>query len=660
MESKDKEVGVDVDLTAFGFTKDDRTIYLNTEERERYEQLQLAIENCDIEESRKQCYKEYSKKYKVENNKKFKVGGKVKVGDDVLRPMRMPSDREATVLEHLKTRFLVMLNEDAVTLKDDLQVAVHCFSNSYPREVFYYNNIEYLAHDVAYGRSDFNFTNYDVYIKGLISAHKKGLKDENIVCRTDIVLDFDNSMKGLNQIWSASEIDEIFKRLKVKYTMITSSGHGLHVYVTLKRAAYTDADLLKVKEVTKKLADIVKADGNACSISNNIRLSGTFNNKYVNEGKAAGYVSIVKNHARSADGTVAYESNGVYGYDLDALYNNFVVEDKTSFISKSERAGVLRDNGVINLGISKCESKWMSEGAKKGERNDIRGKLFSLLHYRGLNKEAILEQMLKFNSLCKPEPEKEDIVTKQVEYMWNRAITKRCSGGQYVGCDKCTDETCCFKNSKMGEGLLKLKYEPINELEFYDIKELITYNKKTVERQSGGGKKSMNSQEFLVYSMINYWKKLTYARLVKELSCKKKCLYTDRKLKSLLKSLIEKGYLEESDGVYKLKRKRVDATDNFGVAYSAILKCCVQRVINEEQTQFYVYLKSQYLEEYRLGLASGGYYYVDVAKLAEGYGKCVSTIYNYLEELDDCSIISRLENSRKDKHGTYYEYRLHF
>ncbi|MCI6669014.1 MAG: hypothetical protein MSH12_12755, partial [Romboutsia timonensis] len=159
---------------------------------------------------------------------------------------------------------------------------------------------------------------------------------------------------------------------------------------------------------------------------------------------------------------------------------------------------------------------------------------------------------------------------------------------------------------------------------------------------------------------ITYWKKLSYDKLVKELSYKKKCKYTDRTLRGILKSLIDKGHIEEKDGVYTTKRKRAyDEAEDIGV-YSAILKNCVQGVVTEEETQFYCYLKGKYIEQYRLSLASKQYFYIDVLEVAKEIGKGETTVRDYISNLIDKAVMSKCENKKIGKNGAYNEYRLHF
>lgn len=561
--------------------------------------------------------------------------------------MRDVYNNDSMMREYLQTRFYNVLSDDKNTLKDNLCVAIQVFQNEYSKEVRYFTSIDELVKCLC---SKSIYSHCDIFLKGLISNENRGISDEEIVHRTDIVFDFDDKDRADGGKWTANDINKLFTNLNIKYTMMVNSGNGLHVYVTLK--GVNKDNLYKVTEVNKVVARIVKSDTAVTGLSHLIRLGGTYNNK---ESYKAKKVLIVKNHAKTKEeGLIDYKSTMIYGYNLEALYDNFVVQGNTKYITKEEPIKKLDSD--IPKGISKCEHTWMTYGVQDGERNKTIGKLYSLLLFRGLNKDEIVEQILKFNSVCVP-PKDETKVISQVERLWKRSEDGLKQGkkisGFGVGCDKCDDKDCCYQGAKM-------TYEPISELDIYDEYDLLVLNRKTqVKYCRKGLKKSMDAKEFFVLSMIAYWKTLNYDRLVAELSFEGKCKYADRTLKSILKSLIDKGHIEEKDGVYTEKRKATDTTENMGV-FSAILKNCVQNIVTEEETQFYCYLKSKYIEQYREGLASKKFLYINVDEVAKELGKSERIIYNYLEALTNKAVMSKCEKKRREKVGVYYQYRLHF
>ncbi len=565
-------------------------------------------------------------------------------------------NNDSMMREYLQTRFYNVLSDDKNTLKDNLCIAIQVFQNEYSKEVRYFTSIDELVRCLC---SKAIYSTCDIFIKGLISRENKGISDEEIVHRTDIVFDFDDKDRKDGTKWVAKDIDELFKQLKIKYTMIVNSGNGLHVYVTLK--GVNKDNLYKVSEVNKVMARIVGSDTAVTGLSHLIRVVGTFNNK---ENRKPKLVKIVKNSAKSKeDGVIDYKSNMVYGYNIEALYKNFVEEGNTEYITKTERIkklGSEKSDSDIPKGISKCEHIWMTNGVLDGERNETIGKLYSLLLFRGLNKDEIMEQILKFNSVCVP-PKDETKVISQVERLWRRSEKGSEKGlkvsGTGVGCDKCTDTTCCYRRANA-----QMTYEPLklNELDIYDEDNLVILNRTTqVSYCRKGLKKSMDAKEFFVLTMIAYWKSLSYGKLVEELSYEGKCKYADRTLKNILKSLIEKGHISEKDGVYTEKRKVTDNAENMGV-YSAILKNCVQNIVTEEETQFYCYIKSKYIEQYREGLASKKFLYINVGEVAKELGKTDRMINKYLEALTYKAVISKCEKKRREKVGVYYQYRLHF
>ncbi|MCI6669006.1 MAG: hypothetical protein MSH12_12715, partial [Romboutsia timonensis] len=466
----------------------------------------------------------------------FGVSEKIQLNwfeEDEKPSLELAYGRQSLMKEYFQTRFYHMLEEDKATLKDNMCVAIQCFRNEIAVQQAFFNNIDELVKFVCY---DEKLVNCDIYIKGLINNTDKGLTDEHIVKRADLVFDFDNKDKLPDGVWTAREIDKLFTALNIKYTLIVQSGNGLHVYVTLNNVSKDN--LYKVKEVNQSLVKILGSDPMVVGLSHLIRVPGTFNNKTKRK-----YVTIVKNSAKTLAGVIDFEAQRVYGYDINDLYKNFVEEANNKYITKAERVNnkpkSKRKLDIGAIGISNCEYNWMSRGVTKGGRNNARAQLFSILLYRGLDEDAIKEQILKFNSICVP-AEKESIVIEQVKYLWKRSV-KNGQSGAYVGCDVCTDISCCYKGANV-------KYEAINELESIDY-DWIKYNKKTQLNYCRKGlKKSMDAKEFLVLSMITYWKKLSYDKLVKELSYKKKCKYTDRTLRGILKSLIDKGHIEEKDG----------------------------------------------------------------------------------------------------------------
>lgn len=561
-------------------------------------------------------------------------------------------NNDSMMREYLQTRFYNVLSDDKNTLKDDLCVAIQVFQNGYSKEERYFSTIDEL---VGYLCGDTVYSTCDIFVKGLISNQNRGISDEEISHRSDIVFDFDDKDKKDGTKWTAKDIDDLFKELKIKYTLLVQSGHGMHVYVTLKNV--NKDNLYKVSEVNKVMARVLGSDTAVTGLSHLIRLVGTFNNK---ENHKAKLVKIVKNSAKSKeDGVIDYKSNRVYGYNIEALYKNFVEECNTEYITKVEALPHTKaPTGFdITKGISKCEQLWVANGVPDGERHITVAKLYSLLLFRGLTKEKIIEKILEFNSKCTP-PEVETKVINQVERLWKRsedALEKegQSLSGVGVGCNKCTDKDCCYKSANT-------KCEPINELDVYNSSELVVLNRTSQMNYCKKGlKKSMDAKEFLVLSMIAYWKSLNYDSLVSELSYEGKCKYTDRTLKGILKSLIEKGHISEKNGVYTEKRKVIDKAENMGV-FSAILKNCVQNIVTEEETQVYCYIKSKYIEQYRLGLADGRFLYVNAEEVANEMGKTARMINKYLESLTYKSVMSKCSKKRREKIGVYHQYRLHF
>ncbi|MEG2057997.1 MAG: hypothetical protein RRZ84_08865 [Romboutsia sp.] len=116
-----------------------------------------------------------------------------------------------------------------------------------------------------------------VYI-GLATTDGAGYKVENLINRNTILIDIDEEDLEINQIY------DLCKKYGVYAHMVVNSGRGWHIYLKLDKS-YSIED---VTRVNKHLVQLFKADINACTSTQIIRVP------YTKNFKVDAYASIVK------------------------------------------------------------------------------------------------------------------------------------------------------------------------------------------------------------------------------------------------------------------------------------------------------------------------------------------------------------------------------
>ena len=224
---------------------------------------------------------------------------------------------------------------------------------------------------------------------GLATTDGAGYKVENLINRNTILIDIDEEDLEINQIY------DLCKKYGVYAHMVVNSGRGWHIYLKLDKS-YSIED---VTRVNKQLVQLFKADTNACTSTQIVRVP------YTKNFKVDAYASIVK------------ANNQVRPYTLKKLDDHKPIE----FKNKNTE---LQFDKIEDL---YCFNQLVKNGASKGLRNKALIFISSTCKYANINENKALQYAYKFNENCK-EPQTKTEVIKVVRSIYsNTSIVKPCT-----------------------------------------------------------------------------------------------------------------------------------------------------------------------------------------------------------------------------------------
>lgn len=306
-----------------------------------------------------------------------------------------------------------------------------------------------------------------VYI-GLATTDGAGYKVENLISRSIILIDIDEEDLEINQIY------DLCKKYSIYGHMVVNSGRGWHIYLKLDKSYPIE----EVTRVNKQLVQLFKADANACTSTQIIRVP------YTKNFKVDAYASIVK------------ANNQVKPYTLKKLDDHKPIEFKNNNTE-------LQFDKIEDL---YCFNQLIKNGASKGLRNKALIFISSTCKYAGLTEPKALQYAYEFNDNCKEPQTKTEVIKVVTSIYSNTSIVKPCT--TEFGQKLCS--TQCRSNIITVDDILNKVDETIDkDIQIGFTKQLFDKNikvtrvvKKVEKVERGTMLNKLNGSEILVLSEL--------------------------------------------------------------------------------------------------------------------------------------------------------------
>lgn len=306
-----------------------------------------------------------------------------------------------------------------------------------------------------------------VYI-GLATTDGAGYKVENLISRSIILIDIDEEDLEINQIY------DLCKKYSIYGHMVVNSGRGWHIYLKLDKS-YPIED---VTRVNKQLVQLFKADTNACTSTQIIRVP------YTKNFKVDAYASIVK------------ANNQVRPYILKKLDGHTPIEFKNNNTE-------LEFDKIEDL---YCFSQLIKNGASKGLRNKALIFISSTCKYADINENKALQYAYEFNDNCKKPQTKTEVIKVVRSIYSNASIVKPCKSE--FGKMLCSTQCKC-KLITVDDVLNKVEETIDKDIQVGFTKQLFNKNikvtravKKVEKVEKGTMLNKLNGSEILVLSEL--------------------------------------------------------------------------------------------------------------------------------------------------------------
>jgi DNA-binding MarR family transcriptional regulator len=383
--------------------------------------------------------------------------------------------------------------------------------------------------------------------RGCINGEEGSLRQRKV-----LYLDFDK--KENKDIKTAQDCMDI---VKAKFPhlfihAIINSGHGFHLYISIKPTCKLD----EVKEINTRLIKAVGADQKAGLITQVVRIPTSYNMKHGEKTP----VIVVNNFYEVGEKFSAYKLP--YLHKMLNEYEH--VSERMEQLEKREYH--LPAMGEAYYCVRKAEA----EGVDEGKRNFWLGRIINYKTMYGFTPEQIERDCLEFNKRCRPPKNPEEIKRDIKSYSKKNYHLLGCyESFPEDSKERTYVEEMCFKSNCK------------------------TYYKGTKVGINNGGGVRMNKKiltdkmlqttsgyEYLVLTVLYRYKDY-YARrgfTIKELKKRltspinKKLCMDEKTFKGVLDSLINKKYIEikmdnQDDPVSKHKIKLVRKLNEFNQGY---------------------------------------------------------------------------------------------
>ena len=527
-------------------------------------------------------------------------------------------------------KFLMTLYQEVITsgnnLKDNEYIRI--YQNNKTNEVTlldfdkkdfskveFFNNIDDIVSYVTNKNSSFMNTYFT-----LSTTNGFGGTLSNLQNRYFIGFDFDK--KDYNSLTLADIVNK-FNELKLYYHALVDSGNGYHAYICINKTN----DHKLVEEVTKTIAQKLGADLNACKTTQILRVPLTYNIKDKKK-----QVRIIK----------LYDKETIKRYDIDKLAKRFCRDVKNTTDTNIKYA--------LNSNIKPCVAYVLEHGSKEGCNNyDLQRIVVDLR-----NKNKTLAQVKSICVEWNNKNEKswsDNELNYQVEYMYNNLTYVK------FDCTECDKKDSC--NSVIETDFNYSENDKLIMVSETTMKSLKKANRK--------GAKTMEGNDLVIYSILKLHNKGLYRdELVKELTYKKKCRFSEPTITKALKNLTDNGFIEvEQVGknkMYKLINTRNKVELTYNISFGATFEC-VKGNISTDELRLYNYMRYLQHKEQRENpkALKGNLFQMTQRDIAKDFGTTQGRISQMINNLLEEKLISIWYRQTSNNNGfDYYVYTLNY
>lgn len=251
-----------------------------------------------------------------------------------------------------------------------------------------------------------NKLQYDLYNQLAINRNTDNGTLKSQRCRKVLYLDFD--LKDFDHLKNP-DAEKFTDIIKAKFPKLflhacVNSGHGHHIYISIKK----NCSLTEIAALNKEMAKLVGADVKAALSTQIARIPCTYNHKmddgtydYNLEHKDKWeYVKVVYN---------AYgEGEQFRVYDLKQIRK--IIDDYYRIANKFElREKIKWDYTKEKDKCYFCVKKVMNEGIEKGQRNFWHGRIVQMYKEEGKSAAFIYQKCREYNLRCNPPKDKKEL-----------------------------------------------------------------------------------------------------------------------------------------------------------------------------------------------------------------------------------------------------------
>lgn len=502
-------------------------------------------------------------------------------------------------------------------LENNEHIAVLEKNKQFAKE-YQFNNIDDLV--------NWSVRNNSIYTNsyfGLNTTNSHSRRTEDILTCYGIGLDYD---KKDNSKVSIDYIQNKFNELGLYYNALIDSGHGYHVYILLEPTK----DIELVTRVTKRICELTGADINACKPNQLLRLPGTYN---------------VKDESEKKKVNIVYQDANPIRKNINKLARRFDI-----LVNKTE------EKKYIILKIPKCISNIIENGSKVGNRNADLQKIVISHRMRNIPLHKVLDIANTWNSNNNQKLNQNEL-EYQTKYIYENV--------KYVelGCNTCSMQDNCWNNTA----------SQFDFPEDHKIINLAEQTTKYLKRSSRKGKKQMNGNQILVYSILKCHsdglfkeeleKELTYKSRKKKIN---RVALSNPTLIKTLKELEENKFIEvELVGrkkLYKVKETKNKIELTYNVSFAAAFEC-VKGNISTDELRLYNYMRYLHNKEQRENpkAIKGNILQITQRDLAKDLDITQGRISQMIDNLLDEKLISIWYRGKSQNNGfEYYVYRLNY
>lgn len=532
--------------------------------------------------------------------------------------------------QHKIKKFLMTLYQESITsgnnLKDNEYIRIYQnnktneitlfdFDKKDYSKVEFFNNID----DVVSYVTNKNSSSMNTYFT-LATTNGEGGTLQNLKNRYCIAFDFDK--KDYDSL-TYKDIMNKFNQLKLHYHCLIDSGNGYHAYMMIEKTN----DIKLVEQVTKTIAEKLGADLNACKTTQLLRIPYTYNIKDTKK-----LVRIIK----------LYDKDTIKRYDIEKLAKRFCRDVKTTTDTNIKYA--------LNSNIKPCVAYTLEHGSKEGYNNHDLQRIVVELR----NKNKTLAQIKVICAEWNNKNEKswsDNELNYQVEYMYNNLTHVK------FECDNCNKKDNCYSVIE-------------TDFNYTDDEKLLTVSEtamKALKKAKRKGVKRMEGNDLVIYGILKLHNQGLYRdEIIKELTYKKKCRFSEPTITKALKNLEDNGFIEVETvckkKLYRLVNTRNKVELTYNISFAATFEC-VKGNITSEELRLYNYMRYLQHKEQRENpkALKGNLFQMTQRDIAKAYGVEQPNLSVMINNLIDEKLMSIWYRQTSNNNGfDYYTYTLNY